>query len=311
VKRAGPPIAPEFEQHLAVDFPEDPSMVPGNYRRLRDAMAAGFDSDEAVLALADVQLTHLDAAGVPVIRIVPAGLAGTAPAVFSVHGGGLVAGGHRSGLAALALLAQDLGVIVLTPDYRLAPEYPYPAASDDCWAAITWSVEHADELGIDPRRLVLVGGSAGGAISGGLALRLRDAGGPELAALMLIQPQLDDRNQLPSTFELDDDIIWDRTSNLTAWSLYLGEGVDAPAYAAPARAESLAGLPPTFIEIGSSDLFRDECLAFAARASHDRVPVELHLWPGAFHGFDAVAGSAIAAAALAARRNYLVRALGL
>lgn len=308
--RSGPPIAAEFAEHLAVDFPEDPSMVPGNYLRLRDAMAAGFDSDAAVLALADVDLVHHDAAGVPLVRVVPKGLAGDAPAIFSVHGGGLVAGGHRSGLASLAVLAAELGVIALAPDYRLAPEHPYPAASDDCFAALNWAIDHAKELGFDPQRLVVMGGSAGGAISGGLALRLRDEGGPNIAALMLIQPQLDDRNELPSTFELDGDIIWDRTSNQTAWSLYWQGAGGAPAYAAPARAKSLAGLPPLFIEIGSSDLFRDECLAFAARASHDRVPVELHLWPGAFHGFDGVAGSPLAAEALATRRRYLIRAFG-
>ncbi|MCU1439282.1 MAG: alpha/beta hydrolase [Rhodoglobus sp.] len=305
--RSGPPIAEEFAQHLAVDFPDDPSMVPGNISRLREAMAAQFWTDEAVRAVGDVVVSHHDANGIDLVRVAPSGLSPDAACLFSVHGGGLVAGGHRSGLGQLAELALRLGVVVLAPDYRLAPEHPYPAAFDDCRTAYDWTIRSAELLGFDRDRLALMGGSAGAAIAGGLALYLRDTGAAQPGALMLIQPMLDDRNQLPSTFEIDDDIIWDRTSNATGWTAYVQGLQEVPGYAAPARAESLAGLPPTFIEIGSSDLFRDESLEFATRASRDRVPVELHLWPGGFHGFDSVVGSPIAASALRAREDYLGR----
>ena len=142
-----------------------------------------------------------------------------------------------------------------------------------------------------------------------MALRCRDEHGPTILSLVLVQPMLDDRNESPSSYEMDGDFLWDRTSNATAWAAYLGSLSEVPAYAAPARAEHLEDMPATYLEIGGVDIFRDECLQFAQALSQARVPVELHLWPGGFHGFDAH-DTQLSRQALAVRTQYIRRILG-
>jgi acetyl esterase/lipase len=251
---------------------------------------------------------------ISVVILRPTTGAGPLPALYHIHGGGMVFGTSRTGLEGLLDWVEELGVMVVSVDYRLAPEHPHPAPVEDCYAGLVWTAEHAEELGIDPARLAIVGGSAGGGLAAGTALLARDRGGPALTHQILMCPMLDDRCVTPSSHELDREGIWDRASNLAGWTALLGDargGPDISPYAAPARAQDLTGLPATFIDVGSVETFRDEAVDYAARLSRVGVSVELHLWAGGFHGFDVIAPqAAVSQAARAARLSYLRRALG-
>ncbi|MDP9795915.1 acetyl esterase/lipase [Catenuloplanes nepalensis] len=209
-------------------------------------------------------------------------------AILAVHGGGFVLGSIDGNDARNAAFARDLGVLVASVDYRLAPEHPYPAALDDCYAALTWLAGHASELGIDPARIALHGASAGGGLCAGLALLARDRGGPAIAFQYLGIPVVDDRMTTPSMTAFTDTPNWDRASAEISWNAYLGEGVpggaDVPVYAAPARATDLTGLPPAYVSVMHFDPLRDEGIAYALALLAAGVPVELHLFPGTFHG---------------------------
>ncbi|MDT3445424.1 MULTISPECIES: alpha/beta hydrolase [unclassified Pseudofrankia] len=237
--------------------------------------------------------------------------AGVGPGIFWIHGGGMAYGDRFSALPALRL-ATAAGATVVSVEYRLAPEHPYPAPVDDCYAALLWAAEQADQLGIDPGALILAGSSAGGGLAAATALRVRDQGGPGLAGLLLLSPMLDDRMQTPSS-HLTGDLLWSRTSNQTGWRMLLGDRVGADgvsSYAAPGRATDLSGLPPTFIDVGSVDLFRDEDVAFASTIWASGGDAELHIWPGGFHGFEDMApDSALATDAFTARERWLTRVL--
>jgi acetyl esterase/lipase len=190
------------------------------------------------------------------------------------------------------LLVDELDCIVVSVDYRLAPEHPYPAPVDDCFAGLEWVAENASEVGADASRLAVGGPSAGGGLSAAVALRARDEDGPELCYQLLIYPMLDDRNTSPSSQQITDIGIWDRDMNIRAWEAYLGErsgSEDLPPYAAPGRVADLSGLPPAFLDVGTHDAFRDETLSYATRLSEGGVETELHLYPGGFHGYDVFA----------------------
>jgi acetyl esterase/lipase len=207
--------------------------------------------------------------------------------------------------------ASEFGLVVVSVEYRLAPETPHPGPVEDCYAGLAWTARHADELGIDPERIIVAGASAGGGLAAALALLARDRGGPELAGQMLIYPMLDDRNDSPSAVQMAGLGVWDRTANDTGWGALLGAakgGPEVSPYAAPARATDLSGLPPAFIDVGSAETFRDEDVAYAARIWQAGGRAELHVWPGAFHGFDGFAPqAAVSQDALAARVRWLRR----
>jgi hypothetical protein len=194
---------------------------------------------------------------------------------------------------------------------RVGPENPHPAQAEDAYAGLVWIAEHADELGIDRNLILVMGKSGGGGVAAGTALMARDRGGPALAHQLLIYPMLDDREvTVSSKFE---GVLWDRTSNRTGWTALLGDaagGPDVSSYAAPARAQDLRGLPPAYLETGSSEVFRDEILGYASRLAEAGVPMEVHSWAGGFHSFEISAPEAeISRAALAARTSYVRRAL--
>jgi acetyl esterase/lipase len=210
-------------------------------------------------------------------------------------------------------LAQELGTAVVSVEYRLAPETRHPGPVEDCYAGLVWSAAHAQELGIDPQRIVLVGGSAGGGLAAGVALIARDRGGPAVLGQMLICPMLDDRNDTPSAVQMAGLGVWDRTSNETGWNALLGDarGADGVSpYAAPARAADLSGLPPAFIDVGSAETFRDEDVSYASRIWQAGGVAELHVWPGGFHGFAGMAPhAAVSKGAAAAPLQWLRRLL--
>lgn len=246
----------------------------------------------------------------------PAGGRGAAlPILVNFHGGGMVVG-HRSWEHARVIdLVERHGVIGVNVEYRLAPEHPYPAGSEDTYAATRWVSEHAADLGGDPARIVVMGGSAGGGFAAAVSLMARDRGGPALAGQMLLCPMLDNTNTTVSSLQYDGIGTWQRSSALLAWRCVLGSELafseEAPAYASPSRAADLSGLPPAFVEVGAAEMFRDEDTEYASRIWATGGEAELHVWAGALHGFDMYApGSEVARAALASRDSWLRRILG-
>jgi acetyl esterase/lipase len=231
----------------------------------------------------------------------PRNATGTLPAIYFIHGGGMILGTVAGEDPTATLLCDEVGAVVVSVEYRLAPENPHPAPAEDCYAGLVWTAAHADELGIDPDRLALYGGSAGGGLAIATALMARDRGGPALRFMMPIYPMIDDRNETASSQEITDIGIWDRAGNIEAWAWYLG-GKEADQYAAPARAEDLTGLPPAFIDVGTVDMFRDEDIAFAQRLMAAGVPTELHVHPGSYH-----AAETFAADAALSRRTWALR----
>lgn len=241
----------------------------------------------------------------------------TAPgaAFYFTHVGGLIFGDAFNGIVPLINYVEQFDVVAVTVDYRLAPENPAPAAFDDSYAGLVWAAAHAAELGFDPGRLVVAGGSAGAGVAAALALKARDVGGPALAGQLLMYPVLDDRNDTVSSRQIDGVGLWDRTSNETAWSASLGErrGTDrVTSYEAPSRATDLSNLPPAYIEVGSAEVFRDEAVSYASGIWAAAGVADLHVWAGGFHLFDLFApDTVISRAAQQARTSWLRRTLGL
>lgn len=218
------------------------------------------------------------------------------PIILHIHGGGMWAGSIGSEHLLAAGVARDVDAVLVSVEYRLAPEHPYPAGIRDCLAALRWVEVSARDLGADPTRIALHGGSAGGGLAIGTALRNRDSDQPvPIVFLVAHYPMLDDRNTSPSSVQVRDigDAVWNRAANQEGWGWYLGDGAPDH-YAAPARARviDLAGLPPVFLDVGELDLFRDETLALASTLSAAGVPTELHLYPGVFHASETVAPEA-------------------
>lgn len=210
------------------------------------------------------------------------------PAVLWIHGGGLIMGNSVQDRAYCEQVADELGVAVASVGYRLAPEDPFPAALDDCAAALQWL---AVQPGIDPTRIAVAGGSAGGNLAAALALRARDEGGVQPCFQLLLYPMLDDRTVLRSDLDRSAMRMWSPKANRFGWDSYLmgkAGGVAVPELAAPARAEDLSGLPPAWIGVGGSDLFHDEDVAYALRLQEAGVDCTLDVVPGGYHAFDVI-----------------------
>jgi acetyl esterase/lipase len=310
------------EEHLAV------------YRELPDDMWSGLHDVPAVRTRFDAQMAAIPrpplpeglrledhvapgppgAPDVPVRIYRPATLPDAAAAMYWIHGGGLVLGDVPMNDVACSFLAERLGILVASVDYRLAPEFPFPAPIEDCYAGLRWFTGHGDDLGIDTARVAIAGASAGGALTAGLALLARDRGEISIAFQLLVSPMLDDRNRAVASPASDDPRLWNRSANPIGWDCYLAGRAgadDISPYAAPARATDLAGLPPAYINVGDLDLFLDEDVAYAMALSHAGVPVELHIYPGAFHGSVTTASrTALSRRWLADERDALARALG-
>lgn len=237
--------------------------------------------------------------GAPEVRVfvfTPKKAAEPRPAYLHIHGGGYVVGSADMSEANCARTASEQGAVVVTVDYRLAPETPFPGPVEDCYAALKWLHANAKELGVDPARIAIGGESAGGGLAAGLALLARDRGEIRIAHQQLIYPMIDDR-PLADPHPYTGEFIWTHSSNRFGWTSLLGhepgrDGVSP--YAAAARAENLEALPPTFISTGALDLFLEENLEYARRLTRAGVPVELHVYPGGVHGFDMVADSRLA-----------------
>ncbi|MFH9942925.1 alpha/beta hydrolase [Streptomyces murinus] len=251
------------------------------------------------------------APGIPLLVCRPRGTTAPLPVLYHVHGGGMMAGTDRAGVEVPLDWARELGAVVVSVDYRLAPEHPHPAPVEDVYAGLVWAAAHTAEIGGAPRRIVVAGASAGGGLAAAAALLARDRQGPSLLGQLLMSPMLDDRNDTVSSRQMTDRGLWDRTANETAWTALLGTrrgGPDVSPYAAPARATDLSGLAPAYLDVGSAETFRDETVAHASRLWAAGGRAELHVWPGAFHGFDTLAPeAALSRTARAARLDWLRR----
>jgi acetyl esterase/lipase len=239
-----------------------------------------------------VSVTERYVAELPVRVVVttPVECEATGPAMLWIHGGGMIVGTPQFEAMGSGRLARDLGVVVVSPDYRLAPEHPFPAALDDCMATLRWMRANADELAIDPDRIAVVGASAGGGLSAAVAQRSCDEG-ITLRAQVLVYPMLDDRSALREDHTGRGRFGWTPAANRFGWTAYLGREPrmsDAPEYAAPARRTDLTGLPPAWVGVGELDLFYDEDVDYAERLRANGVPCELVTVPGMYHGADGV-----------------------
>lgn len=232
---------------------------------------------------------------VPVRVHRPAGIDGPLPCFLSMHGGGFVIGSVDMDDLLFERWCPLLGIVGVSVEFRLSPETAYPGPLEDCYAALRWVHDHAEELGVDSEFLVLHGVSAGGGLAAGLALLARDRGEVPVRLQILDTPMLDDRRTTPSS-QQDGLAIWNRESNDFAWRAYLGDlfGTDdVPPYAAPSRATDLAALPPAFVGVGTCDGFRDEDVDYALRLNKAGVPAELHVYAGAPHGYQFARDTAI------------------
>ena len=238
-----------------------------------------------------------DAPPVRVLMYRPAERIASRPALLHIHGGGYVLGSPDMNGNENRLLADSLGCIIVSVDYRLAPDTPHPGPLEDCYAALTWLHTNAAELNIDPERIGIKGESAGGGLAAALALMARDIGEFVVAFQHLIYPMLDDRTGVSGDeHPFAGQFVWSRAANRFGWDSLLGQSAGSDvanaSYAAAARAQQLAALPPTYIAVGALELFLEENLEYARRLTRAGVPVELHVYPGAYHGFDALAPTA-------------------
>lgn len=262
----------------------------------------------------EVTIEAADGVELPASIFRPRGLhAAAAPCVYWVHGGGMVMGDRFANLDIPLEWLELFNAVVVTVEYRLAPEASGSTLVEDCYRGLAWVAAHAAELGIDPARIVVAGPSAGGGLAAGMTLMARDLGGPAIAAQILICPMLDHRNNTISSRQYAGDPgVWTREMNAFGWRAVIGDGTadDVSSCVSAALADDLGGLPATYIDAGSAEVFRDEDVAYASRIWAAGGEAELHVWAGGFHGFDALFPQArLSIAARRARTAWLARRL--
>jgi acetyl esterase/lipase len=306
-----PEIAAVFAAMAAQGF-SMPSAPRGDWKALRTALTAMTTQLSAMLPAPDVRIesfpiTLRDGATIELRWYQKDGVAKSGAAVVYAHGGGMILGSAKLYDPVVAEYVTATGVPFLSVDYRLAPEVEGTTLVDDAFAGLSWVIEKAGDLNVDPSRIALMGDSAGGGIAAGLAIMARDLGIP-IARQILVYPMLDDRNTKPDP-ALVPYATWSFDDNFTGWSALLGNALGSDAVssiAAPARLQNCAGLAPAYIDVGELDIFRDEDIAYARKLNAAGISVELHVHPGVPHGFDRVApDSKVARRALMDRRRVI------
>ena len=276
-------VMPDLDQLSHATLPAIRTMLQGTPVTLGatgsvTVSRVAIPSMDGAAAVSALLYQPLNGSGVPV------------PALLNIHGGGFVAGSAQREHAAMCILASELGCVVLSPDYRLAPEFPFPAALEDCRTSLAWLYREAAALNIDDHRIAARGVSAGGGLALGLALQMRDDNAPSVCFLSLVYPMLDDRT---GPHSVAGRYVWTANANRFGWDSYLGgQNRSSPSfYAVPGRATDFAGMPSIFLAVGAIDLFAAETLSLAIKLIDAGVPTELHIYPGAYHGFNLVANS--------------------
>lgn len=289
-------IDPELRETLELFPPLDLDNLEATRQGMAEAAEMNeIPVDESVV-ISDEMVPGPD--GDPPVRVriyKPKERTKTLPGLLWIHGGGYVLGSADEADVLGQQIVKEANCMVVSVDYRLAPEHPFPAPLEDCYAALKWFSESAPELGVDPSRIGVAGQSAGGGLTAALALLARDRKGPELCFQMPLYPMIDDKNNTPSNHEITGNMVWNYELNQKGWTMYLNgkNGTeDVSPYAAPARAEDLSNLPYTYTCIGQLDPFRDETLDYVARLCRAGVDVEFHLYPGAYHAFEVVSPTA-------------------
>ena len=302
-------MAPQFNPEFLKAFePLLPMMAAAPKPAVHDVNARRVGMEATIPAFLgqlpdtpDVEenIYHVDAADgykIPVYGFTKKGAASTpGPAILHCHGGGMILGSVEVFKKAIAAQVSQTSVPVYSVEYRLAPEHPGTTLVDDCYAGLAWLHQNAQKFNIDTARVAVMGESAGGGIAAGVALMARDKDlQPPLAKQILIYPMLDDRNIIPNPALEALPIIWKNEDNITGWTALLGDkagkpDADVSPYCAPARVKSVAGLPPTYIDVGTLDIFRDEDIVYAQRLAAENIDTEFHLYPGLPHGFELVA----------------------
>ena len=277
-----------------------PVLTAETLRQIRAMSSQAFTDSSQLSALSRSERFIPGPQGAPDVRVLvylPTSMQEVVPALLLLHGGGYIMGSADTEDVMSKSIVSAIGCAVVAVDYRLAPETPHPGPVEDCYAALKWLFTHADELGIDPNRLAVGGSSAGGGLAAALALLARDREEVPLVFQFLLAPMLDDRTcTMAKPHPYTGEFIWTPETNCFGWTSLLGRepgGPDVSPYAAAARAEHLEGLPATFINVGALDLFVEEDMEYARRLMRAGVPTELHIYPGAYHGFRMIADAQV------------------
>jgi acetyl esterase/lipase len=309
-------LAPEFASAPRITIPSNRLVLRAINLLLR-LQRRGFSWSERV-AVRRHAVRGPDGNTTPVLEIAPNDLSGRAPALVDFHGGGFFFSYAALHLAAAERYAVEGRCRVFFPDYRLSIGHPFPAAFDDCYATLAWVHGNADDLGVDPQRVALIGDSAGGALAAGVAQKAVDRSENPICAQILVYPVTDHETRTESARRFSDTPFWKTASNRSMWKVYLrdsdhgrsGGKAPAPTYAAPLHRESFAGLPPAWIEVAEFDPLLDEGRQYAGALEAAGVPVELRLAKGAIHGYDLVEGSPTALAMFEERMAAIQRYFG-
>lgn len=282
---------PEFAdlvEHIPSGDMSDPVASRASMKEMLGAL--NKDIDASALELSEQWIPGLDGAPDVKVRIYKnKSQSGITAGLLHIHGGGFVVGDIDTEHGFSVSAASKLGVVVVSVDYRLAPEDPFPAGLEDCYAALQWFHNNAEQLGVDKQRIAVAGQSAGGGLSAAVAIMAKDRGGPPICFQCLGIPEVDDRLDTPSMQQFTDTPLWNRPNAEISWKYYLGDSYtpgasNVPALAAPARVEDVAGLPPAYVTTMEFDPLRDEGVLYALKLMQGGVPVELHSYPGTFHG---------------------------
>ncbi len=298
-KRIDPELLPALDEMPALDITRD------NVERVRELMAERPQPPSTVEVMHDTNLVATENGDVTV-HIYRKSEHQNQSALLWVHGGGYLLGNAEDERA--RVIAEALDCTVVSVEYRLAPEHPFPAGVNDCFAVLQWMAAESSELNINPARIAIGGASAGGGMSAGVALMNRDKGGVPLAFQLLLYPMIDNLHATESG-QYENHPIWNQGTSFNAWEMYLdgSPGEAASPYAAASRATDLSGLPPAYICVGSEDLFRDEDVEYAQRLSAADIPCELAVFPGMYHGGDMFVPNATVSERL---KTSFLRALG-
>lgn len=308
-----PALDPELAAGLR-DFPLTADLNPELLAMMRQyRMPAESFLGDRPIERRELTIAATDGAELPVSVFRKLGAAVDVPCIYWLHGGGMVMGDRFANLDIPLDWLDQHDAVVVTIDYRLAPEASGSTLVEDCYQGLLWIAANAGELGIDANRIIVAGASAGGGLAAATVLMARDLEGPQIAAQILICPMLDHRNATVSSLQYAGDPgVWTHEKNAFGWHAVLGEAPspELASRVSAALAADLSGLPTTYIDVGTAEVFRDEDVEFASRICAAGGQAELHVWAGGFHGFDAMFPAAqVSVAARRARSDWLARTL--